>query len=160
MLSRTRWWKVAAPVAAGAPIVATAGIAIENPHDRVWYAFSMVGVLIASTFLSTHCGRRRRVRDRNDRRGRGRRSRVAGVAAANAEEAVRLHEEHRATIRLILSDVLLPGESGPQIARPDLPLLYMSGYAANELEGLGTARLLTKPFSSAQLIEAVNAALR
>ena len=57
-----------------------------------------------------------------------------------------------------------PGESGPQIvariARPDLPVLYMSGYAANELEGLGTARLLTKPFSSAQLIEAVNAALR
>jgi PAS domain S-box-containing protein len=86
------------------------------------------------------------------------------VTAGDADEALRVHDQHRASIRLIVSDVLIPHTSGPKIVarlgRPDLPVLYLSGYAADELGDLGGARLLTKPFTSAQLVAAIDATLR
>jgi signal transduction histidine kinase len=50
-ISRTRRWRIAAVIASVIPIGATAWISASNPHDRVWYAFMMIGVLVATTFL-------------------------------------------------------------------------------------------------------------
>lgn len=52
VLSRSAHPSAAAWVASLAPIAACIAVAVENPDDRVWYAFMMVGVLLASVFLS------------------------------------------------------------------------------------------------------------
>lgn len=72
-------------------------------------------------------------------------------------------------IDLLLVDVVMPEMDGPALARdllekrPDLRVLFMSGYAkqsANDLEskGLG-ANFIEKPFSPAALIRAIQSAL-
>jgi two-component system, cell cycle sensor histidine kinase and response regulator CckA len=86
-------------------------------------------------------------------------------AAAEALDRVRTRDE---PIDLLLTDVVMPGMRGPELAResvrlrPELRTLFMSGFAEETLEveatGPGT-RLLTKPFSRQALVEAVRAAL-
>lgn len=70
---------------------------------------------------------------------------------------------------LLLVDVVLPVVTGPEIAaeavqvRPDLPVLYMSGYTANTTVRTGVLQegmaLLEKPFSGAALLQHVRKAL-
>jgi DNA-binding NtrC family response regulator len=56
------------------------------------------------------------------------------LEAANAGEALLLCENHPETIHLLLSDVVMPGLSGPALAkrlssaRPSMRVLCMSGY--------------------------------
>jgi two-component system, cell cycle sensor histidine kinase and response regulator CckA len=56
------------------------------------------------------------------------------LATASAAEAILAHERHPARIHLLLTDVVMPDESGPQLAgrltplRPDMRVLFMSGY--------------------------------
>jgi two-component system cell cycle sensor histidine kinase/response regulator CckA len=56
------------------------------------------------------------------------------LAAANSEEALAEAAKHAGTIHLLLTDVVMPGESGRQLARrleevrPGLRTLYVSGY--------------------------------
>jgi two-component system cell cycle sensor histidine kinase/response regulator CckA len=68
---------------------------------------------------------------------------------------------------LLLSDVVLPGLSGPEAAtaaresHPDLRVLFMSGYTAGLLgQHRVEGEILTKPFTAAILLEAVQRALR
>ena len=72
---------------------------------------------------------------------------------------------------VLLSDVVLPGElSGPDVAahlhevRPDLPVLFMSGYPRGELARLtglaGSQALLAKPFTAEQLGVALAGVMR
>jgi len=78
-------------------------------------------------------------------------------AAVNADEASRLAHERGYNIDLLLTDVVMPGLSGPALARaltalyPSLRVLYMSGYAEQSLlaeSGLSAgAALLEKPFT-------------
>ncbi len=95
------------------------------------------------------------------------------LESETGEEALRLIAENW-EIELLLSDVVLAGElSGPAVAemalkdRPDLRILFMSGYAEDVIrrdrEGAGRtvdAELLAKPFTRAQLTEKVEAALQ
>ena len=70
---------------------------------------------------------------------------------------------------LVLTDVLMPGISGPELARrlserwPLLPVLFMSGYSAEELGVRGTIsserQLIQKPFTIGGLVESVALAL-
>ena len=70
---------------------------------------------------------------------------------------------------LLVSDVIMPGLSGPALAKrlqermPGLATVFMSGFADDALarEGLdrATTTLLNKPFSRAQLLEAIAAEL-
>ena len=79
------------------------------------------------------------------------------LVAATAEDAVRICEEHESPISLLLSDVVMPKVSGPQLAqrlvdlRPELHVLYMSGYTDEAIvhHGVlepGTA-FIEKPFT-------------
>jgi two-component system, cell cycle sensor histidine kinase and response regulator CckA len=69
-------------------------------------------------------------------------------------------------VDLLLTDLVMPGPNGIEVARqarrsrPELPVVIMSGYAADALrsEGLSedSLELLSKPFSTAELLERVN----
>jgi two-component system, cell cycle sensor histidine kinase and response regulator CckA len=56
------------------------------------------------------------------------------VAAANGPEALATAQKYQGTIHVMLTDVVLPGASGREVARqvvatrPSLRVLYMSGY--------------------------------
>jgi len=72
------------------------------------------------------------------------------------------------TIDLVLSDVVMPGMDGPTMAaelrklRPDVPILFMSGYAEEQLRKsitIDNVGFLPKPFSVAQLAETVGKAI-
>ncbi|HEY9090293.1 response regulator [Parasphingorhabdus sp.] len=69
---------------------------------------------------------------------------------------------------MIVSDVVMPNMDGPAMARearrqyPDIPILFMSGYAEEQLRksiDLDNVAFLPKPFSVAQLAEAVGEVL-
>jgi signal transduction histidine kinase/ActR/RegA family two-component response regulator len=67
----------------------------------------------------------------------------------------------RPEISILLTDVIMPGSNGRQLAdaalalRPDLKVIYMTGYTRNAIVHNGTldagTRLLTKPFTLEQL---------
>ncbi len=91
------------------------------------------------------------------------------LESAGAREALRLAAEHRGRIRLLLSDVVMPGMDGFDLAhriermQPDLTTLFMSGYteAAMLRQSIkGPCRLyLQKPFTIDLLLASVDAAL-
>ena len=72
-------------------------------------------------------------------------------------------------IDLLLTDVVMPGESGRALAdelvarRPGLRVLYMSGYTNDEILRRGLSQpgvvFLEKPFTAARLAHAVRTAL-
>jgi two-component system cell cycle sensor histidine kinase/response regulator CckA len=82
------------------------------------------------------------------------------LQASGGEEALGLAATHDGPLHLLLTDVVMPGVGGPELARrlrslrPELPVVLMSGYAANQVAegalGPGT-RLLDKPFRMSEL---------
>jgi two-component system, cell cycle sensor histidine kinase and response regulator CckA len=89
--------------------------------------------------------------------------------ARNAEEAIEWSFSSRIKPHLLVTDVVMPGLSGPNLAarllqeNPRLKVLYMSGYTddATAVHGAfwGGVPLLQKPFTPAQLAERVRLAL-
>ncbi len=92
------------------------------------------------------------------------------LSARNSEEASRLLDETGENIHLLLTDVVMPGLTGPQLAerarraRPDLEVLFMSGYTEDSdgLESLDdpNVALIPKPFSTDQLLRKLHEVLR
>jgi PAS domain S-box-containing protein len=90
------------------------------------------------------------------------------VAAPNAEAALDLLRSDR-TVDLLLTDIIMPGWNGRELAkeadrlRPGLKVLYMTGYSRNAVVHQGRldegVDLLQKPVSQAQLATRVRAAL-
>jgi len=88
--------------------------------------------------------------------------------APGAAEALALLATHGAEVRLVLTDVLMPGMSGGELAAsvrrnfPDLPIILMSGFHEDpHVRGLGDegVPVLAKPFSGDELERAVRARL-
>lgn len=90
------------------------------------------------------------------------------LSASSASEALDLFERHPG-VDLLLTDVVMPGGGGPELARqllerrPGLPVIYMSGYVGDENSRHGPfapdASFLHKPFTSEALYAVVRAAL-
>jgi CheY-like chemotaxis protein len=91
------------------------------------------------------------------------------VEAESAEEALRICSDAKAGIDLVLTDVVMPRISGPELARrlqescPDIAAIYMSGYPQHEVQrrsGLADLTpMLRKPFTIESLDQAVRQAL-
>jgi two-component system cell cycle sensor histidine kinase/response regulator CckA len=89
------------------------------------------------------------------------------LSAASGAEALVLAEANADAIALVVSDVVMPGMSGPEMAGHlaarglPFPVLYMSGYAESDSGALlpTGASLLQKPFSPDALARRVRAAL-
>jgi two-component system cell cycle sensor histidine kinase/response regulator CckA len=91
------------------------------------------------------------------------------VEALNADEAERLVEKYGSKIHLLLTDVIMPGMSGRELAKrlsarhPAMRVLYMSGYTYNVIAQGGTLErgvaFLQKPFTPSALIEKVREVL-
>jgi two-component system, cell cycle sensor histidine kinase and response regulator CckA len=87
------------------------------------------------------------------------------LAAECGMEALELAARHAGAIDLLVSDVVMPGMLGKELAerltdsRPDTRVLYMSGYAQPVLHSQGTLEpgvaLLEKPFTASDLLTAV-----
>ncbi len=92
------------------------------------------------------------------------------LEAESAQAAIRVSEQHSGRIHLLLTDVVMPGESGRQLAeklhpiRPDMRVLYMSGYTDDAVVRHGIqhdqVRLLQKPFAPADLLREVGQVLK
>jgi PAS domain S-box-containing protein len=88
------------------------------------------------------------------------------LQAANGLDAVTTAERHRGPIDLLVTDVVMPRLSGPELAqrlrglRPGLEVLFMSGYNDSRLVSRGVEQaninLLVKPFTPDQLAERVH----
>ena len=99
----------------------------------------------------------------------GRILRRAGYDVAIAESAdIGLQLGIEQPVDLLLTDLVMPGTSGRCLAsslvqrRPDLPVLFMTGYNDSVLDVGGAdsaADILTKPFTERQLLDRVRAAL-
>ena len=81
------------------------------------------------------------------------------VAALPAEGLI-IAREHPATIDLLMTDVMMPETSGPeaaraiQVMRPDIRVLYVSGYSADALPAVDDdTHFLGKPFTREELAE-------
>jgi two-component system cell cycle sensor histidine kinase/response regulator CckA len=91
------------------------------------------------------------------------------IEAERGEQAIQLVEHSQAPINLLLTDVVMPGIGGKQLAtrllelRPGLQVLYMSGYTDDVINNRGVLRentfLLPKPFTRANLLRRVREAL-
>ena len=86
-------------------------------------------------------------------------------AAGNPDEAIRAFRRVVGPIQLLLTDVVLPGASGKQLAKqlcisdPSLKVLYMSGYTDNVIVHHGILErgtdLIEKPFAATELARRV-----
>ena len=89
----------------------------------------------------------------------------AVIEAISGPEALRLWGEHAHGIDVVLTDVVMPSMGGADLVRslrqtrPDLKVIFMSGYTQGTLEIAeaeeSATRFLPKPFSSDQLVGAL-----
>lgn len=92
------------------------------------------------------------------------------LEAASGAEALEICEEYDEKIHLLLTDVIMPGMSGREVAervgelRPQIQVIYMSGYTAEVIDIRVVQRdggaFLQKPFSSEVLLTKIREALR
>jgi len=79
------------------------------------------------------------------------------IDAPDGATAIQISQAHKGPIHLLLTDVIMPGMNGRELAnkvsptRPDMRVLYMSGYTENHVGHNGTLdegiTLLQKPFT-------------
>ena len=91
------------------------------------------------------------------------------IEAHNGAEALRLAAEHKATIDLLVTDMVMPGMTGKELAgrlrhqHSGIGVIYMSGYseqtAAETTQADANMLLLTKPFSRGSILRTVREAL-
>jgi two-component system, cell cycle sensor histidine kinase and response regulator CckA len=90
------------------------------------------------------------------------------LEARDAEEAELIAKACPGPIHLLVTDVVMPGLSGPQLAkrlkplRPEMKTLFVSGCAIAELGGAGSppAEVLAKPFLAPELAKRVRSMLQ
>ncbi|MGH7628373.1 MAG: ATP-binding protein [Gemmatimonadales bacterium] len=91
------------------------------------------------------------------------------LEASDGGAALEALQDYGGPLDLIVTDVVMPGVSGTELAdravqlRPGMPVLFMSGYTEREVADRGGARagtlLLNKPFHAGELVAAVRKVL-
>ncbi|MBN2582394.1 MAG: PAS domain S-box protein [Planctomycetes bacterium] len=94
-----------------------------------------------------------------------RRSGYKVLEAGQASEAMPLGTHYEQRIHLLITDIVMPGMQGPELAerlkaaRPDMKVLFVTGYAENAVISDRNLQpdvtLLTKPFEPAAVLRAV-----
>src|SRR4029077_18663717 len=84
------------------------------------------------------------------------------LEARNAKEAEEIAAVYDEVIDVLVTDVVMPGMTGPELAdrmallRPDMRVLFVSGYRHDTLEHVGQLsrdlNLLPKPFPASELL--------
>jgi PAS domain S-box-containing protein len=92
------------------------------------------------------------------------------LTAHDGDDAIRIAAEHAAPIDLLVTDIVMPNRNGRSLAselrraRPDLRVMYMSGYPGDTLERYESIppndTFLQKPFDRELLCDRVADALR
>lgn len=91
------------------------------------------------------------------------------LGARGGAQALERIRTHRGVIHLLLTDVVMPGLTGSEVAamvtkvRPKIRVLYMSGYSESAVTSNGAVqpdiRLVSKPFVAADLLDLVRSTL-
>ncbi|MFH1573276.1 MAG: response regulator [Acidobacteriota bacterium] len=91
------------------------------------------------------------------------------LLAADGNEALQLSTNHPGGIDLLLTDMVMPGMSGPELAknllrmRPAAKVLYMSGYTEYALMDQGVYErvqtFIWKPFTNSGLVQKIREVL-
>jgi CheY-like chemotaxis protein len=89
------------------------------------------------------------------------------LAADSGQSALNTYLAHRTSISLIITDVVMPGMSGPELIErlrafgPLPPVLFTTGYAdASALAGISLdGAVISKPYSMAELAARIRRAL-
>jgi len=91
------------------------------------------------------------------------------LTTGNGEEAIRMFVEHRGAVRLVLTDMMMPGMGGLALIRslrvlePDIKVVASSGLDQDdkraEFIALGVTEVLAKPYTPALLLKALDRAL-
>ncbi|MHB8844091.1 MAG: c-type heme family protein [Nitrospirota bacterium] len=91
------------------------------------------------------------------------------MEAKDGEDAVRMFEQNRETIELLLFDVIMPRKNGKTAyeeirrMRPDMKALFMSGYSADMISQEGILEkdlnFIAKPLSPTELLQKVREVL-
>jgi two-component system cell cycle sensor histidine kinase/response regulator CckA len=78
------------------------------------------------------------------------------LAASSPEEGLEIATSYQDAIAVLLTDIMMPGKSGPETAReirlirPDVRVLFMSGYSGDILAVAGE-EVLSKPYSRQEM---------
>jgi two-component system, cell cycle sensor histidine kinase and response regulator CckA len=91
------------------------------------------------------------------------------LTAAHPDDGLAIGDKHAEEIDLVLTDVVMPGMNGPEMAQrlvfrhPSLRVLYLSGHDRATLGPLGVPEdgpaFLKKPFTMDALVKRVSGAL-
>jgi DNA-binding NtrC family response regulator len=87
------------------------------------------------------------------------------LVGENGVDALQVAEQHQGRIHLLVTDVIMPQMSGPELAqrlkevRPEIQVLYMSGYTDDKLAELSEPdnelALIQKPFYITELAKKI-----
>ena len=87
------------------------------------------------------------------------------LVGENGVDALQVAEQHPGPIRMLVTDVIMPQMSGPELAkrlkeaRPEIQVLYMSGYTDDKLGDLSAPdselALMQKPFYITELVRKI-----
>jgi CheY-like chemotaxis protein len=81
--------------------------------------------------------------------------------AASGDEALRVLRQLKERPELLLTDIVMPGMSGLELAaqahhiQPSMPVIFMSGFASQYEEELSGSVCLRKPFRAPELLAAI-----
>ncbi|MFW5868927.1 MAG: PAS domain-containing hybrid sensor histidine kinase/response regulator, partial [Armatimonadota bacterium] len=91
------------------------------------------------------------------------------LSAESAEEALEVAAAHRDGIEIMVTDVIMPGMNGPELAEemaahhPDMPVLFVSGYAEEAIMHEGVLdegiHFMQKPFGPEKLLRRIRSVL-
>ncbi len=88
------------------------------------------------------------------------------LVAESGSDALVLSLDEEGPIDLLVTDVAMPGLSGPELVerirvrRPDLPVIYVSGYPGDGIPQDRSSRFLPKPFAPDDLLRRVHETLQ